>query len=64
LNQKENSLATNYSKVNEQKKRILKAEEEKGQVIYIRIIPDFSIENLKARRAWADRCHAVSQVPA
>jgi hypothetical protein len=38
------------------KDRILKAVKEKGQVTYkgrsIRIIPDFSPETLKARRAW------------
>jgi hypothetical protein len=43
---------------------------EKGQVIYkgkpVRITPDFSSENMKARRAWTDviqtlrehKCHA------
>ena len=40
------------------KKRILKSAKEKGQVKYkdrlIRIIPDFSTEILKARRACAD----------
>jgi hypothetical protein len=38
--------------------RILKAVREKGQVKYkgrpIRIVPDFSPETMKARRAWAD----------
>jgi hypothetical protein len=38
------------------KERILKAAREKGQVTYkcrlIRIIPDFSTETMKARRAW------------
>ena len=40
------------------KERILKAVREKGQVTYkgrpIRIIPDFSPEIMKARRAWTD----------
>ena len=40
------------------KERILKAARGKGQVTYkgrpIRIIPDFSSETMKARRAWAD----------
>ena len=40
------------------KDRILKAVREKGQVTYkgrsIRISPDFSAENIKARRSWAD----------
>ena len=40
------------------KDRILKAVREKGQVIYkgkpIRITPDFSPENMKARRSWTD----------
>jgi hypothetical protein len=40
------------------KDRILKAVTEKGQVTYkgkpIRITPDFSPENMKARRAWTD----------
>ena len=40
------------------KDRILKAVREKGQVIYkgkpVRITPDFSSENMKARRAWTD----------
>jgi hypothetical protein len=39
-------------------KRILKALRGKGQVTYkgrpIRITPDFSTENMKARRSWAD----------
>jgi hypothetical protein len=44
---------------NEQnKERILKTVEEKGQVTYkgrpIRITPDFSPETMKARRSWAD----------
>jgi hypothetical protein len=38
------------------KNRILKALREKGQVTYkgkpIRITPDFSLETMKARRAW------------
>jgi hypothetical protein len=40
------------------KGRILKGPREKGQVTnkwrLIRIIPDFSIETLKSRRAWAN----------
>jgi hypothetical protein len=40
------------------KETILKAVREKGQVTYegrlIRIIPDFSTENLKAKRAWSE----------
>ena len=40
------------------KERILKAIRGKGQVTYkgrpIRIIPDLSLETMKARRAWAD----------
>ena len=40
------------------KERILRAPKEKGQVIYkgkpIRIIPDFSMETVKARRSWRD----------
>jgi hypothetical protein len=40
------------------KERILKAVRETGQVIYegrnIRVIPDFSLETMKARRSWAD----------
>jgi hypothetical protein len=40
------------------KDRILKAGREKGQVTYkgrpIRITPDFSPENMKARRSWTD----------
>jgi hypothetical protein len=40
------------------KKRILKAVRENGQVKYkgrpIRITPDFSSETMKARRSWAD----------
>jgi hypothetical protein len=40
------------------KDRILKAIREKGQVTYegrhIRIIPDFSPENMKARRSWTE----------
>lgn len=38
------------------KERMLKAAKGKGQVTYkgrpIRIIPDFSVETLKARRPW------------
>ena len=40
------------------KERILKAVREKGEVTYkgrsIRITPDFSTENLNARRAWIE----------
>ena len=40
------------------KERILKAAREKCQITYkgrpIRIMPDFSTETMKARRAWAD----------
>ena len=40
------------------KNRIVKAVREKGQVTYkgrpIRITPDFSQENMKARRSWTD----------
>ena len=40
------------------KERILKAVREKCQVIYkgrpIRITPDFSPDNMKAKRSWAD----------
>ena len=40
------------------KERIQKAVREKGHVTYkgrpIRIIPDFSTETMKARRAWTD----------
>ena len=40
------------------KEKILRAANEKGQVTYkgkpIRITPDFSMETLKARRSWID----------
>jgi hypothetical protein len=40
------------------KERILKAVREKDQVTYkgrsLRIIPDFSVEKMKARRSWLD----------
>ena len=43
---------------NNNKKRILKALREKGQVTYkgrhIKITPDFTPETLKARRSWTD----------
>jgi hypothetical protein len=42
-------------KTNKQTRRILKAVREKGQVIYkgrpIRIMPDFPLETMKARRS-------------
>jgi hypothetical protein len=47
------------------RERILKAEREKGQVTYkgrpIRIIPDFSLENMKTRRSWADSIHTLRE---
>ena len=47
------------------KERILKVVREKGQVIYkgrpIRIIPDFSTETLKARRAWTEVRHTLRE---
>ena len=40
------------------KERILRAAKEKGQVTYkgkpIRLIPDFSMETMKARRSWIE----------
>jgi hypothetical protein len=45
------------------KKDYLKAAREKGQVTYkggpIRVVPDFSLETMKARRAWSE----VMQTP-
>ena len=52
-------LSHNYqrNRFTKQRKNI-KATREKGQVIYkgrpIRIIPDFSTETMKARRAWSE----------
>jgi hypothetical protein len=47
------------------KKIILKAVREKGQVTYkdrpIRITPDFSPETMKARRFWADLIQTVRE---
>ena len=47
------------------KERILKAVEAKGQVTYngrpIRITPDFSPETMKARRSWADLIKGVKR---
>jgi hypothetical protein len=47
------------------KKRILKAVRETGQVTYegrpIRITPDFSLETMKARRSWADVIQTIRE---
>jgi hypothetical protein len=47
------------------KKRILKAIMEKGQVTYkgrpIKITPDFSTETMKARRAWSEVMQALRE---
>jgi hypothetical protein len=67
LNQKRNSSHHIIVKTkNEQnKKAILKAVREKGQVTYkgrpIGITPDFSLETIKARSSWADVIQIVRQ---
>ena len=47
------------------KDRILNAVREIGLVTYkgrpIRIIPDFSLENMKTRRSWADSIHTLRE---
>jgi hypothetical protein len=60
LDQKRNSSCNIIIKTPnaQNKERILKAVKERGQVTYkdrpIRITPEFSQENMKARRSWED----------
>jgi hypothetical protein len=56
-------LSHNYQNTKCTKQRILKDSRGKGQVTYnvrpIRIIPDFSTETMKARRAWSEVMQTV-----